>query len=273
MEVESISILRKDFRELLQDELISRCRKNPSYSLRAFAKSLNIGSSSLSKLLHKKRNLSKSMLMKLANRLELDPSSLTNYAHNLRGSKKEPTGKEILAEDYREILSDSFQLISDWYPLAILELSRCKGFKTNPRWIAKRLGLTLNQVNIAVQRLRRVGLLEISNNGKWIPCVEGTTSIYNESTDIARRRHQRQILERAILALENVPVERRDQTAMLMAVNSKRMKVAKERIKKFRRSLCAFMENGGPRDEVYYLSVSLFPVTTTLKRGKHETMD
>jgi len=264
MEGESISILGKDFRELLQDELISRCRKNPSYSLRAFAKSLNIGSSSLSKLLHKKRNLSKTMLMKLANRLELDPSSITSYEHNLRGSKAGLNGKKTIDADYREILSDSFQLISDWYPLAILELSRCKGFKTNPRWIAKRLGLTLNQVNIAVQRLQRLGLLEILDNDNWKPCPDGTTSIYNESSDVARRRHQRQILERAIHALDNFPVEKRDQTAMLMAVNSKRIKAAKQRIKKFRRSLCSFLENGGPRDEVYYLSVSLFPVTNEL---------
>lgn len=264
MEGELIDKLRKDFREILQDELINRCRKNPSYSLRAFAKSLNIGSSSLSKLIHKKRNLSRAMLMKLANRLEIDPASLANYQYNLRGSKKVQNGNGTAADKYREILSDSFQLVSDWYPLAILELSRCAGFKTNPRWIAKRLGLTLNQVNIAVQRLQRLGLLEILDNDNWKPCPDGTTSIYNESSDVARRRHQRQILERAIHALDNFPVEKRDQTAMLMAVNSKRIKAAKQRIKKFRRSLCSFLENGGPRDEVYYLSVSLFPVTNEL---------
>ena len=62
-----------NFRTCLQNELINRCEKNPNYSLRAFAKSLDIGPSALSQIVRGKRKLTKKMTLRLADRLDISP--------------------------------------------------------------------------------------------------------------------------------------------------------------------------------------------------------
>jgi len=58
-----------DFRLYLQNTLIERTSSNPSYSLRAFAKHLNIEPSALSKILNGKRRISKKMFTKISLKL------------------------------------------------------------------------------------------------------------------------------------------------------------------------------------------------------------
>ncbi len=62
-----------DFRLFLQQELVRRCRENRNYSLRAFARHLNLEPSFLSKLLRGERNITIDMFRKLADRLLLEP--------------------------------------------------------------------------------------------------------------------------------------------------------------------------------------------------------
>ena len=49
----------KDFRLYLQNEFVRRANKNPSYSLRSFARSLEVNDSTLSKLLSGKNEYHK----------------------------------------------------------------------------------------------------------------------------------------------------------------------------------------------------------------------
>jgi hypothetical protein len=48
-----------------------------------------------------------------------------------------------------------------WYHFAILELTRLQDFQPDSRWIARVLGLNPDEVNIALARLMRLGLLEM----------------------------------------------------------------------------------------------------------------
>ena len=48
---------------------------------------------------------------------------------------------------------------------------------------------------------------------------------------------------------------------MTMAINKEKLPEAKERIKKFRRELSQFLNEGETNNEVYNLSISLYPVT------------
>ena len=40
---------------------------------------------------------------------------------------------------------------------AILELTQVKGFQIDSRWIARRPGISVDEVNVALQRLLRLG--------------------------------------------------------------------------------------------------------------------
>ena len=77
-----------DFRVHLQNEFIDRCKKNPRYSLRAFARSLEIDSSSLSRLLNGKRMVSKTMHLVLGEKLGLAPH-IIKYFRSFHRSKRQ----------------------------------------------------------------------------------------------------------------------------------------------------------------------------------------
>ena len=59
----------------LKEEFETRSRKNPNYSLRAFAQSLRIDSSTLSALLRGKRPLSAKTAKRILEELEIEPAT------------------------------------------------------------------------------------------------------------------------------------------------------------------------------------------------------
>lgn len=253
-----------DFRSYLQQELLRRCKANARYSLRAFAGFLDVESSALSKILNGKRALSPVMFDRMSGRLGLDPEQAEalrpGKLRRARGGRPEHEA-HVAAPEYRELSLDLFQAIAEWYHYAILELTQVKGFESNPRWVARALGITVSEVNIAVERLQRLEMLEIDRRGRWKDVSGAVTNVKNELTSIALRKLQKQVLEKAVAALDEVPVVRRDQSSMTMAVDSRRLPEARARIAHFRRELCAFLKAGKSADQVYHLSVSLYPVS------------
>ncbi len=235
-----------ELRERLQTELVDRCKRNPRYSLRSFARFLSIEPSALSKILKGKRRISEATHERLNQRLGWKP--------------------EIQGE-YRDISLDFFEAISNWYHFAILELTSLKTFKSDSRWVAAKLGITSIEVDRAIETLQRIGFLKIDRRGNWKDVSGSVTTIKNAFTHAAFRKLQTQILNQALNALESIPLELREQSAMTMAIDSRKLDAAKERIKDFRRSLCAFLQSG-ERDSVYQLSISMFPVSKEAIRPK-----
>ena len=249
----------KDFRLFLQHELIKRCKKNPSFSVRAFALLLGIENSALSKILSGKRQLTGKMVLRLGQKLALSPNEISEFS--IAPIAENPDTKN---ESFRQLTLDQFAVVSDWYHYAIHELCRVKSSKSDARWIARKLGITVAEASSAIERLLRLGYLERSSNGSLINCSGPLTTLGNEFTAAAFRNLQRQVLEKAIAALEEVPIEKRDQTSMTMAISSKKLIEAKARIKKFRRELSEFLESDSKNlDSVYHLGISLYPVTKT----------
>jgi hypothetical protein len=235
----------QDFRHLLQQEFISRCRKNPSYSLRAYARALKIQPSPLSAILRGKRPITRKMKHRLGFSLGLKPEEFAYEASSVQ-----------------KIELDTFAIISDWYHFAILELTRVKSFRPDPNYIAKVLGVSRTQVEIAMGRLERVGLLKIEGK-RWIDMTNNgfATNIHDDLTTEAARRLQKQILEKSIQALEDIPIAERDHTSMTMAIHSGDLKKAKNKIRRFRRELCKQLERNPNPTHVYHLNISLYPVS------------
>lgn len=259
------------FRRFLQEELIDRCRRNEAYSLRSFARSLDISPSSLSRLLNGQRVFSSEMIQRLGLKLGATPLEIQSF-QKLNG-KDELVGKfsSTKQKKFEDLSFDAFSVISDWYHYAILELTQVKGFVPDPQWIGKTLGLGAAQVNIAVERLVRLKLLKISKSGKWI-LLANNTNISGELKHAAYRNLQRQVLQQALAALDLVPLELRDQSSMTMSIDTDRLEEAVKKITEFRRELCSFLESGKKKDEVFQLSISLFPVTNlNLKMQKNAT--
>ncbi|NUM87955.1 MAG: TIGR02147 family protein [Bdellovibrionales bacterium] len=253
------------FRLRLQAELVRRCKANPQYSIRAFARFLGVESSRLSKILRGERPVGAKLLAQFSQRLGLSPAEMSRYqAEDRRRSGGALHGT---ARTYLELSQDTFETIEDWRHYAILELMKVAGFRPEMRWISRRLGASVAETRACVERLTRVGLLEVLDDGSWHDKSEGFSShiLGENQTTAAHRRFQAELLRRAIEAIENVPIERRDQSSMMMATHSSKMNEAKKRIKEFRRELTEFLEDCEEKDSVYQLAVSIFPLTVLEK--------
>lgn len=251
----------RDFRLFLQQELMRRCERNSGYSLRAFAKVLGVHHASLSRLLAQKRPFTTRLTKSICQALHLSPAEAELFLQNI------PKKKSARAEEpiqYRELTLDTFVSISEWYHDALLELTHLRSFKPNPKWIAKVLGITQNEVKIAAERLQRLELLEITAEGKWLDLSrDNTTNITNDFTSAALRKLQKKVLDLSGAALENLPRTQRDHTSLMVAVDFSDLPEVKERIKNFRHELAAFLQRKEAKaDSVCQLAISFFPLTT-----------
>jgi plasmid maintenance system antidote protein VapI len=240
-----------DFRLYLQQELMRRCAKNPKYSLRSFAKSLGLQPPTLSHILRGKRAISPTMQKKLAEALALGPEEIARFSMSETASRV----------SLQQLTIDAFNVVSEWHHFAILELLKVRGFEARPRWVARALGITVSEVNVAIERLVRLELLKVTKKGDWIATSGGNSTIGNEFSTIALRKLQKQFLEKSIQALESVPIDQRDHSGMTFAVNLNDLPELKKRIKTFRRELCEYAERNPRPDEVYQLAVSFFPLS------------
>lgn len=245
-----------------------RMKKNPAYSLRAFAKSINLSPSYLSRVFSGERPLSLKAFLKISETLDLDPKE-RKKVFNLITSENTITNGERNDEesdDPTQLTLDAFYVISEWYHFAIMQLFYIKGFKEDSTWIAKMLGISSHEVNFAFERLLRLGLIEKNKNGKLVR-TSATLTTGSDIPSSGIRQFQRQILEKAILSLEQDSVEKRDITSMTMAINIKHLPRAKEEIKKFRKKMTKLLEEG-ERSQVYNLGIHLIPLTQNINTEK-----
>ncbi len=233
--------LNTQFRHLLHQELTKRTATNKRYSLRALAKSLDMHSATLSHVYNGRRLLSDEKIAEICQRLGVSSDDLCSD------------------QRYHHIDKDMFAAISDWYHFAILDLTFVKNFKSDPQWIADRLGLETPVVEAAVERLLRLGLLKKTNGRlqKASPHVTNATSV---NTTAALKEYQRQVVTKALGAIDACPQDKKDITSICFPTDPKKLDEARRMIKNFRRELCDFLGTG-EKESVYLLTVQLFPLS------------
>lgn len=261
-----------NLQKYLQEELVKRCQTNSNYSLRAFAKFLNIDSSRLSKILNGKRPINLELTEKFGEKLGLDFALIENLKSRLNGKKEKKYNATDINNNYFEISVDIFEVISDWQHYAILELMKLADFDSNPQWIANKLGISLYETKATIERLVRVNLLHITDDGQWIDQTDGFSSsvLKDNQTTYAHKKHQQQVLSMAMNRLNNLPKDKRDNSSTMMATSSKKLTEAKKMIANFRKELCEFLEDTkeDEKDSVFQLGVALYPLTTENKKEK-----
>ncbi|MFY7993382.1 MAG: TIGR02147 family protein [Bacteriovoracaceae bacterium] len=251
------------FKKALNEEFAKRAKKNPQYSIRSFAQHLQVESSSLSQIMSGKRKLTDKMCERLGSRLGFGPIKMRTLTRSFSPARDS-------FENFAKLQEDTFKVISDWHYYSILELTYCDEFKGNARWISRVLGLSFATTIDAVERLKRLQYLEITPEGKWVDKLGDTNNLGNEFKTPAFTEHQRQILTKAVEALDKIPYSDRVQSSMTVAASKEKVVEAKQMILNFIEELNDFLRSGNARDEVYNISVSLFPTSITSQGNTYE---
>ncbi len=262
----------------LRDQLLEYQNKNPAYSLRSFARKLQISPSSLSEILSGKRRVSKNLAQKILSRLGADPNdqdkilSLFDYSTNANDSAKKDGTTGLSSRSYLELSSDQFQILSQWYHFAILSLAETKGFVADPLWISHRLGIKLPDAERALERLHRLGLAVWTRSKKTLTLTHRQLSTTDEIASTAVRQSHNEDLKLASEALDQVAVEDRDFTSITIAIDKNKLPRAKKMIREFQNQLAAFLETGN-QTEVYKFCFYAFPLSQSLSQNSNPTKE
>ncbi len=239
-----------DGRLLLKQQFQERKNRNPSYSLRAFARDLNVSVTALSQYLSRKRDFSKTNKDNILKKLQFSPLEKQAFLE-----QKPPTP----AEYNKAILSDDlFNLIGDWISFALLSMARMNSQSAEPHVISKKLGVSTHEVTQALERLKRMKLILVKNNR-----LKRTDKLLSSTDDVpsqAIRKYHLSILQKAQDALQREPVERRDFVALTFPASLKNM----SQIKKILRTTQSRISNLAQTtagEDVYVVSMQFFPLT------------
>jgi uncharacterized protein (TIGR02147 family) len=253
------------YRIWLAERLEDRRKRNPAYSLRAFARSLQLPAASLSQIMLGKRPLTFKTALRIADRMDFSPKEKRQFLNGVV-TEKIPSGNGSESSKYIELEAETFAAISDWYHYAILSLGDIKPNICDAIWISKQLGISRKEASAAIQRLFKLGL--IRKVGKGFEQSTKPLDIQSGTYSAALRKYHRENLHLAERALEDEPIPFRDFNSITMAVDMEKIPEAKEAIRKFRDEISNILETGN-KSRVYTLAIQLFPISKNTKRRKN----
>lgn len=152
------------FRERLQREFNQRREKNSRYSLRAFAAFLATDHSTLSQILRGTRPVPVRQIRAWARKLEMPIEEAAVYVAAEHAPDPALADRD---DQMRHWTAEATEIVANRTHFEILRLSRTRGFRADSRWIATKIGVDVDAVNLALSRLLRLRLLEAGVAGKW----------------------------------------------------------------------------------------------------------
>jgi len=236
---------------------------NPAYSLRAYSHFLGIHAGSLSSILKGKRPFPLKKVDRTCDRLLLTGierqkfiKSIYNHRTNLKMKMGDFNQEQNLLAIDDQVTAKVF---AQWEHFAILSLMNLDDFDPSKKWIADRLGLTLQRVQQVIANLEHVSLIEVLADGQ-IKRTKMNLRTAEDTNSYALVKGHLEELEIAKLKLENIHIKERDFSSTTMAINPEKIDEAKEIIRQFRKQLASFLEED-KRSQVYQLCIQLFPLS------------
>lgn len=255
-----------DYKTILREELASRCRQNPRYSLRAFARDLKLAPSRLSEVLSGKQGLSRAAADKIARSLGYGAGEIERFCDLVeslharskrdRDSARVRLKKHAVPSATYQVQIDVFRVIADWYHFGILELTRFDDFKSDSKWIAKRLGISEFETQLSLERLTRLGLI-VTKGGKIKPTEEHGLVPDDIPSESVKKFHG-QILAKATEALQFQAQSEREFGSEIIAIDRAQLGEAKKMLRDFRSRFCKKMDESEVKDGLYCLALQFF---------------
>lgn len=251
------------FRQRLQRELARRCEASPQYSLRAFARDLDVDHSSLSQLLRGRRRLSERVVLDFGRRLGWDAAELEAVVGSL--PLQEAGGDE---RELRRLTSDTLEAIADWPHYALLELTHLEQFRPDVGWIARVLDLEVDEVQAIVARLVRLGLLHMTSTSRWEDRLGAAVADQDSFRDVALGNLQERLQQRFLAHLGDASRPTPLHHQLTLALDRRRLPEVVLRIGRFVEELGRRLAPDQNKNEVYQLDLRFFSLTDFSAMGE-----
>lgn len=243
MEMKLNKILQKTYQE--------KTGKNKLYSLRAFARDIGIGKSTLHEILNSEKRVTKSTALKILQYLEVpakDFDTILNFNIN-------PESDLV----FKKLTPDEFQRIATCEHYALLSLCQLPNCPSAPEQLSQQLKLSKDQTIQIVESLFGLELIYKENNYLKRSSRLLTTT-YDVPNKIIQNYHASN-LERIKNSLSEIEVEFRDIASSTFLMSPKKMEELKNDLKALRRKLVSNYEDKAKDSEAYLLNFSVIPIS------------
>lgn len=263
------NILRqKDYRQILVDELVLRKNKNAKYSERAFARDLNISSSTLNDIFNKRSGLSLEKAKQIAEILNFSTKEknyfcdLVESQHARSQKLKQAAALRLTQYDYELQYKDTvnvvFNIFLKWHYSAVFVM--LSAGESNLKKIEKKLRIPEEDVRAAVRELISMGFISEGKNGEY---KVQHISFFGESTKASTiiRNFHKQCLMQALRAIDEQANEERHFLSTIFLLENAQLSEAKKKLDLLHKDFV--LQNESERfdkAEAYCLSYGLFKV-------------
>jgi uncharacterized protein (TIGR02147 family) len=260
-----------DYRTVLRDALARRCQANPSYNMSRFARDLGLSPGRLSEIFSRRQGLSIEVGKRIGGILGLSEGETEffcdqiEFEHGRSQAKRELARLRLLKRseelDKLALEVDTFQVISDWYHFAIVQLIEIPIFREDPKWIGKALNISAAEAASAVDRLLRVGILYRDDKGA-LNRVDETIVVHNKVSSEAVRKFHEQVMDKAKMVLSTRPLAERTISSGMVCIRRSDFEEIRAKVRRFSSRLLKEAE-ASPKDKeaVYCLSMQFFELT------------
>lgn len=244
---------------LLREWMLLRSR-NPSYSMRQFAKRLNLSPATLSLVFAGKRRLSHKRIEKIGKALNLDPIDIASIRELTDDNSTVDERLKRLGFDRRSV--EELRSMGDWLSHAIIAFCKINLDRIDVNVIAQKIGVPLLHVEQCVERLLVLGFLTQSEDGALASVEKVQYFLDREGNEHATRRYIGETMHLAMNQFYQFEPE-------IMYLNHQMIPVSKQNLKKIYRKMTDFIaeisaiSQEGSVDEVYMLNLDFLPVTQT----------
>jgi uncharacterized protein (TIGR02147 family) len=262
-----------DYRSFIRDYFCDKKQSNPAFSHRGFASLAGFKTSNFMHLvITGKRNLTKESITKIALAMKLKKREW-EYFENLVFYCQAETVKDrehYLARlttirkgaFFKQLGGDHYEYIANWLNPVVRELAGMTQGKFDEGKISARIApqVTPSEVRKSIDLLVRLGMLSRTPDGGY----KQTDSLLSTGpgiTGIAAARYHIGTMALAAEAIERFKPEERELVGMTLGVSRQTFERIRERMWEFRQEVLA-MADDPSGEQVYQLSIQLFPMTT-----------
>jgi uncharacterized protein (TIGR02147 family) len=267
-----------DYREYLKDELSGKRRRNGSFSTRAAAAYLGLGSGTLSRIISGDRDIGPALLPRIICFLGLKAREAEYFSLLVRFNKTANPGKKrqcyekivrMRGERRRKIPEEQFSIFDRWYNLALHQL-----FRIIPDCVdSAKLGALLEppvsaaKARKAIELLEATGLIKKNEQGGYTP-VEPSMTTGETWRGAAIHGYQRTVAGMAAEAIDGFPKPQRDFSTLTVCLSSEGLAEIRKIIRKARDEILAVEEKEKAPERVYQMNFQVFPLSRPQKRGR-----
>jgi uncharacterized protein (TIGR02147 family) len=262
-----------DYRAYLRDYFTLAKAQKKQFSFRFFARRAGFSSPNFVQLVMLgKRNLGRAAVDQVAKGLGLTVAEAAFFGDLVALGQAETLAERNRAfarvtanrrfRTARRLDGPLFEYLSQWYYPAVRELAGRADFVEDPAWVAAQLlpRITTAQARAALGTLEKLGLLVRDEGGRLVR-GDPTLTTGHEVRSVVVPAYHRQMIERAGAAVDTVPPDQRDVSALTVCIRGSSLAELKERIHRFREEMLDRCDTESEPERVYQLCIQLFPLS------------